>query len=193
MGRLKVIGAENVPKIGGVIIAPNHISNIDPPAVGMGPSRPVHFMAKEELFHPAIFGAWMRGVGAFPVRRGAGDRKAIRQALDYLEKGEILCLFPEGTRSPDGKLQKAELGIGMFALKSRAPVVPLAIIGTDKVLPNRGKGLHFHQITLAYGRPMTFPDLYELKESRESYEEVGHRVMAAIAELQADNSPVNRE
>jgi 1-acyl-sn-glycerol-3-phosphate acyltransferase len=184
VGRLKVIGRENVPKTGGLILASNHISYLDPPTVGMGVNRSVHFMAKEELFHNRFAAAWMRSIGTFPVRRGTADRKAIKQALQYLANGEIVCLFPEGTRSPDGSLQKAEMGIGMFALKSHAPVVPVAIIGTDKVLPVHG-GLHFHPVTIIYGEPITFPDLYEIKESRESYEEVGRRVMAAIAELQS--------
>jgi 1-acyl-sn-glycerol-3-phosphate acyltransferase len=186
VGRLRVVGADNVPKSGGVILAPNHISDLDPPTAGMGTSRLVHFMAKEELFHSRFMATWMRSVGTFPVRRGSADRRAIKQVLDYLEHGEVVCVFPEGTRSPDGKLQHAELGIGMFALKSRAAVVPVAITGTNKVFPPHGKRLHFRQITVEYGKPLTFPDLYDLKESRESYGEVGRRVISAIAEMQSE-------
>jgi 1-acyl-sn-glycerol-3-phosphate acyltransferase len=186
--RLRCIGTENIPKKGGAILAPNHISYFDPPVVGMGTIRQTHYMAKEELFKPRLLGAWMRGVGAFPVRRGTADRKSIRQAIEFLEKGEIVCIFPEGTRSPDGKLQKAELGIGLIAMKSRAPILPMAIIDTDKVLPPDSKKFHLYPIKVVYGAPMTFPDLYDAEDSRGAMEEIGRRVMAAIADLQSKNA-----
>jgi 1-acyl-sn-glycerol-3-phosphate acyltransferase len=184
-GGFRTIGKQNVPAAGGVILAPNHISYVDPPAVGAGLGRQLHFMAKEELFAGRLLGSWIRAVGGFPVRRGTADRKAIKRAIELLAEGKVVCLFAEGTRSPDGKLQAPELGIGLIALKSRAPIVPTALIGTDKVLPAHAKWLHRHPITVVYGEPLTFPDLYEAKESRESMEEIGRRVMGAIAELQA--------
>lgn len=186
--RLKCIGTENIPKSGAVILAPNHISYFDPPVVGMGTSRQTHYMAKEELFKPKLQGAWMRSIGVFPVRRGTADRKSIRQALDLLEKGKIVCIFPEGTRSPDGKLQEPELGIGLLAMKSRAPILPAAVIDTDKVLPPHATKVHIHPIKMVYGVPMTFPDLYDSEDSRGAMEEIGRRVMAAIADLQAKYS-----
>jgi 1-acyl-sn-glycerol-3-phosphate acyltransferase len=182
-GGLKCVGTENIPETGGVILAPNHISLVDPPAVGCKLKRPVRYMAKEELFKVPILGPWMRAAGTFPVRRGSADRKAIRHAIDLLQSGEVVCIFPEGTRSPDGKLQEPELGIGLIALKSRAPIVPAAVIGSDDVLPAHSKRLHRHPITVVFGKPLTFPDLYEQKESRESMEQIGQAVMAAIADL----------
>ena len=183
LGGLTAVGAENIPKTGGVILAPNHISYFDPPAVGCSMSRQVHYMAKEELFRVPILSAWMHSVGSFPVRRGTADRRALKRAIELLNEGKVVCIFPEGTRSPDGKLQDPELGIGLIALKSRAPVVPALVIGTDKALPPDSKRLHFHPIRIIYGRPLTFPDLYEARESRQVLEEVGRRVMAAIADL----------
>jgi len=191
VGKFKVVHGERVPRQGAFILTPNHISNLDPPAVGSSTRRLVHFMAKSELFESRILSAWMTAVGTFSVKRGMPDRKAIKRALDLLEQGEVVCIFPEGTRSEDGKLQEAELGLGMFAMKSRAPIVPLAIIGTNKVLPPREKGLHFHQITMVYGEPLTFPDLYDSKDSRQAYEEIGRRTMAAIADLQASFQTVS--
>jgi 1-acyl-sn-glycerol-3-phosphate acyltransferase len=184
-GGISASGTEDFPKSGGVILAPNHISYLDPPAVGCGLRRPVRFMAKEELFKPPLLGPWIRRVGSFPVRRGHADRKAIRQAIELLGSGEVVCIFPEGTRSTDGRLQEAELGIGLIALKSQAPVVPVAIAGTDKILPTHGKRLHRHRVSIAYGKPIAFPDLYESGASREAMEEIGRRVMAAIAELRS--------
>ena len=184
-GGLKSVNADNIPKTGGVILAPNHISYADPPAVGSAMNRQVHFMAKEELFKPAIIGKIITAVGSFPVRRGTADRKAIKQAIDLLKAGEIVCLFPEGTRSLDGKLQEPELGIGLIALKSGAPVVPVAVVGTDTVLPSNGKRPGRKRITIEYGEPLMFTDLIEAGDSRQNMEEVGKRTMAAIGNLLA--------
>lgn len=183
VGGATYVGVNNIPATGGVILAPNHISLADPPAVGCSLTRQVHYMAKEELFRPRLLRAWMYGVGSFPVRRGTPDRKALRRAVELLEQGRVVCIFPEGTRSEDGKLKKPELGIGLVALKSRAPVVPAAVIGTDKVLPPHSKRIHRHPMTIIYGKPLTFSDLYSDKDSRQTIEEVGRRIMAAIADL----------
>lgn len=184
-GRMKSHNSENVPRKGGVILAPNHVSFIDPPAVGSGINfRSVHFMAKIELFKIPVLGFLIRAVGAFPVKQHTADRAAIRQALDYLKKGELVCIFPEGTRSPDGKLTEAQPGLGMVALKARVPVVPAALIGTDKMLPRHSIFFHFAKVRIVYGKPLTFDDLYDKGMDREAIAQVGDRVMAAIRELQ---------
>jgi 1-acyl-sn-glycerol-3-phosphate acyltransferase len=188
LGGFKVIGKGNIPKEGGVILAPNHISYVDPPAAGAAVNRQVHFMAKEDLFKVPVVGKWITRVGGFPVRRGTADRKAIKNAIELLDEGRVICLFPEGTRSPDGTLQEPELGIGLIALKSRAPIVPVALIDTDKVLPPNGKRLHRHAVTVVYGTPLTFPALYDERDSRQSMEEIGRQTMAAIRSLQAEHS-----
>jgi 1-acyl-sn-glycerol-3-phosphate acyltransferase len=182
-GRLKAYGQENVPATGPIILAPNHISFADPPCVGAGMKRHVHFMAKEELFPPG-FGNLLKTIGTFPVKRGTADRRAIKTATALLDQGRVVCIFPEGRRSPNGELQKSELGIGMIALKSKAPVVPALVLGTDKVLPFHSKFFHFHPIKVIYGKPITFPDLYDSQNTREAVEEIGRRVMHAIGELQ---------
>ena len=188
LGGITSVGEENIPRTGGVILAPNHISYVDPPAVGCRMSRQVHFMAKEELFRVPILRTWMRMVGAFPVRRGTADRRALKRAIELVDEGKVVCIFPEGTRSPDGKLQAPELGIGLVALKSRAPVTPALMVDTDKVLPPHSKLLRFHPIKIVYGEPLTFPDLYEVRETRQVLEEVGRRVMAAIADLSSKHA-----
>lgn len=186
-GGIKLIGLDNIPKSGGVILAANHISLADPPAVGIYSPRQVHYMAKEQLFKFPL-GIWMRGVGSFPVRRGTGDRRALKRAIEMLGQGRVICIFPEGTRSPDGKLQSPELGIGLVALKSRCPIVPAAIRDSDKVLPPHSKRVHRHRITVTYGPPFDFPDLYESPNSRAAIEEVGRRVMEAIRGLQTEGA-----
>ena len=179
------MNAGNIPRTGGVILAPNHISYADPPAVGSAMDRQVHFMAKEELFKPAIMGKIIKAVGSFPVKRGTADRKAIKQAIDLLNAGEVVCLFPEGTRSMDGKLQEPELGIGLIALKSGAPIVPVAVVGTDSVLPSDGGRPKRHRVIIEYGEPLMFDDLCETGDSRHNIEEVGKRTMSAIGNLLA--------
>ncbi|MBI2843477.1 MAG: 1-acyl-sn-glycerol-3-phosphate acyltransferase [Armatimonadetes bacterium] len=186
MGRLKIVGAKNVPVNGPVILAPNHVSYIDPPTVGAACSRQVHFMAKQELFEIPVLGFLIRGVGAFPVRQNTADRRAIKRALDLLSDGKVICIFPEGTRSPDGKLMEAEAGIGMIALKSRAPVLPVALIDTDALLPRHSIRFHFARVRVVFGERITFDDLYDRGMDRDAIEEVGHRVMAEIARLKGD-------
>jgi 1-acyl-sn-glycerol-3-phosphate acyltransferase len=181
-GRVKYYGVENVPKKGPVILAPNHISYLDPPAVGSGIPRPTRFMAKIELFKIPVLGLLIKGVGAFPVRQNTADRAALKKAMDLLTNGEQVCIFPEGTRSLSGELMEAHAGIGMVALRTKAPVVPVALIGTNKVLRPHSPLLHFGRIKIIYGKPMTFEDLYD-SGGCEAVDEVGKRVMAEIAKL----------
>jgi 1-acyl-sn-glycerol-3-phosphate acyltransferase len=140
-------------------------------------------MAKQELFKIPVLGWLIKAVGSFPVKQHSADRNALRTALELLSKGEVVCIFPEGTRSLDGKLLPAQAGIGMIAIKSRAPVVPVALIGTERVLPPHSFFFHFSRVTVVYGRPMTFDDLYNRGLEREAVEEVGRRIMSAIASL----------
>lgn len=175
--RYKIIGAENIPVSGGVIIAANHISLWDPPVVGAGATRPIHFMAKEELFAiPAL--KWIiTKINAFPVRRGAADRTAIRYAISLLKKGEVLGLFPEGTRSKTGILGKPEPGIAMIALKAGVPIVPAAIIGTNKV----GKeGFLLPQFIIKYGKPII---INQEKTDKETMEHLSVTIMQEISYL----------
>lgn len=169
--RIKVIGKENFPKQGGVLLCTNHIDNLDPPVVGVTCPRPVHFMAKEELFKAPLLGFILPRVNAFPVKRGMSDRKAFRTALSILKEGNVVGLFPEGTRSPDGELQKGLAGAGFFALKGEAVVMPCAIIGPYKP---------FRRLKVVYGKPI---DMTKYREERASTEEVTEVIMAEIGKL----------
>ena len=149
--RAEVHGQENVPKEGGAIIAANHISLWDPPFVGAFCPRRVSFMAKKELFENSVFSSIITSLGAFPVNRGAADRNAIKTALTVLGEGKCLGLFPEGTRSKNGKLGEPEAGSGWIAYKANVPIVPVAITGTN------GKGL-FPKFTIRFGKPIPAGD-----------------------------------
>lgn len=182
--RTKVVGLENVPQEGGMIMAANHLSNWDPPVAGTYMPRPVAYMAKEELFKPAIAGAVIRSLYAFPVKRGAADRGAIKTALGILKQGLCLGVFPEGTRSKDGKTHKAEAGVSLLAAMSKAPVVPTAIIGTNKIFQNGGL---LPQLKIIFGEPMYFEGKHNDKEA---LNEFSQKIMEKIDNLIKINSQV---
>ena len=176
----KVIGAENVPKEGAMIMAANHMSNWDPPLLATFLPRPVSYMAKIELFEHPIFGAAIRRCHAFPVKRGAADRGAIKAAVNVLRQGHVLGLFPEGTRSKDGKLHKAEAGVGLLAAMSGAPVVPACIVGTDRIMQ---KGGFLPKLSIMYGEPMHFTGD---KRDKEQLEAFSQEIMAHIAAMREE-------
>jgi len=167
----KVIGKENVPSEGGVLLCSNHISNFDPPTVGIAAPRQVHFMAKEELFSAPILGKILPHVNAFPVKRGMSDREALRKALAILKEGKVLGLFPEGTRSKTGELGEGLAGAGFFALRSDAHIVPCAIIGPYKP---------FRRLKVVFGKPINFD---EHRKNKISAEEATNIIMNEIQQL----------
>nr|WP_077215387.1 lysophospholipid acyltransferase family protein [Bacillus dakarensis] len=169
--RMEVIGRENIPKEGGVLLCTNHIHNFDPPIVGITAPRPIHFMAKDELFSVPALGKLLPHLNAFPVKRGMSDREALRKGLAILKEGKVLGLFPEGTRSKTGELGKGLAGAGFFALRTDADVVPCAIIGPYKA---------FSRLKVVYGKPI---DMAELRQKKVSAEEATEIIMAEIGEL----------
>lgn len=156
--RMEIKGAENIPDDGAVIIASNHVSNLDPLLLGAAVPRRLHFMAKEELFKNPILGWVCRTLGAFPVRRGASDRNAIKKAFDILRDGKMLAIFPEGTRSKDGVLRQLAPGTMLIAAKSDATLVPVAIKGHASWCNP------FPKITIRFGQPITIKPEHQTKE-----------------------------
>jgi 1-acyl-sn-glycerol-3-phosphate acyltransferase len=178
--RIQVSGGDNLPPTGGVIVASNHVSYLDPPFVGAFLSRKVHFMAKKELFRFPPFGAILRAVGTFPVDREKADRQAIKTALSFLEKGEILGIFPEGRRTRTGELQEGALGMAFLAAKAQVPVLPAGIrvlAGSPKIctwIPRLRK------MRLVFGQPIPPPPPRAGKEDLQAYTA---RVMEEIEKL----------
>jgi 1-acyl-sn-glycerol-3-phosphate acyltransferase len=189
--RCRYRGAENVPKSGPVILASNHISYLDPMVIGCGIWRPCAFMAKEQLFRHRLLGWFITKVNSFPVKRGTGDRAALKRSEEVLEKGMPLVIFPEGTRSETGDLQEPEMGVGMIAYRTGAPVVPVYVSGTNNALP-KGGGLRLAPISATYGEPIRFTVPEGRKASREEYEAAARRIMAAIAKLRDEALSVER-
>lgn len=180
--RTRVYGRENIPAEGPIILAANHASNIDPPLMASLIERPVSYMAKIELFENPIFGAAIRRCHAFPVKRGESDRGAIKAAVTVLKEGRVLGLFPEGTRSKTGQLQKAEAGVALIAAMTGAPIVPVAILNTHRIFANGGL---LPQLRIMYGAPMSFQGD---RKSKEALDIFSAEIMSHIAQMKDELS-----
>lgn len=181
--RMRVEGAHNVPATGGVILASNHVSMLDPLAVGCAIDRRVHFMAKSELFRIPVLSGLLAALGAYPVKRGEADKRAYKRSLDLLKQGRVLGLFPEGTRSLDGKLQAAFSGTAMLAVRTDCPIIPVGVVGTYDIM-RKGRGLPGPgRIKVRIGQPIRPLELTRGRRDRQAVELLSRRMMAQIAAL----------
>ena len=190
LGRVRVDGLDRLradPRLRGPVIAvANHVSNVDPPLVGgwlaAGLERRLAFLAKEQLFRGRI-GGFMRSQGMIPVRAGRSDVDALRQARSVLERGGVVVVFPEGTRSPDGVIGEAFPGAAMLAARPDAWIVPVGVIDTDLLMPRGSRLPRFGtRVTVAFGEPFQLtldPSLHR----RESLAAGSEELMAHIAAL----------
>ena len=163
--RMEVIGTENVPERGGMIIASNHVSYLDPVVLGAATKRKIHFIAKKEVFNNIFSSIFLKSLNAFPVDRKKIDMPAFKKTISILKKGGILGIFPEGTRSINGELQELKLGVVKIAMKAGVPIVPVGIIGTHKIYPH-GKMfpvLFKNKISVYFGAPQYF-DKHNIKD-----------------------------
>ncbi|MGD0112532.1 MAG: lysophospholipid acyltransferase family protein [Armatimonadota bacterium] len=181
--RWEVVGRERVPAEGGVLLIANHTSYVDPPIVGTASPRPVNFMAKAELFRIPVLGWLIRRTHAFPVRRDTTDREALRRAIRLLRDGRVLLVFPEGTRSPDGRVMEAEQGAAFIALSAGAHVVPVAIDGADRVLPRHSPIVRPGKLRVAFGEPVDLSQLCGQRLTREVLGQASERMMEALRGL----------
>lgn len=178
--RFRVIGTENVPKSGRLIVAANHTNFWDPVMVGIAMPRKIHFMSKEELFRYPVFSWVIRKMAAFPVKRGAPDRNAIRYADGLLATEQILAIFPEGTRQTGEELGDPHLGVAFFALRNGAPVVPMAITGSAHLRPFRSR------VQVIIGKPIPVAGVQ--KASKEQLASLADTVMEQIGILRGRES-----
>ncbi|MBN1213457.1 MAG: 1-acyl-sn-glycerol-3-phosphate acyltransferase [candidate division Zixibacteria bacterium] len=175
-----ILGQENFPADGGFILASNHISNFDPPIVGSWCPREVYFLAKKELFPNKLAAAFFRKINAIPVKRGAIDRTAIEQCIRKINEGYGMTIFPEGTRYKNGLLHPPKPGIGIIANRTRCPIIPAYIHGTNRLkecLTGRVKML------IAYGKPLAADWAASFPPEKESYIKIAEQIMNKIAAL----------
>jgi len=177
--RVRAIGRENVPKKGALVLAPNHFSQMDHFFCGLYLRRKIRFMAKSQIFGPPVLTYVFKHGGVFPIRRGHHDEEAFVTAFELLRQEEMLLVYAEGGRSRSGELGEARPGIGRIALESGAPIVPVAIHGSEGV--RRWKRFSFPKVTVQYGEPLSFA--VEESPSRERQLEVAQQVFARVREM----------
>ena len=174
--RCRVCGTENIPAAGAVIIASNHIGNFDPPLIGCHLPRRIYFMAKEELFRFPVFADVIRWLGAFPVKRGSADRQAVKRMLEILVAGQVLGVFPEGTRGKNGILGEPEPGMAIMAIKTGTTIVPVAVQGTDF----RSGG--WPKFSVSFGKAIP---VKRAKPDKEAVDALSQQIMREIGMLMA--------
>jgi 1-acyl-sn-glycerol-3-phosphate acyltransferase len=172
---LRTYGAERVPRAGGLVVASNHFSWIDPPALGAASPRTLYMMAKVEAHRVPGLGQLMRSFGAFPVRRGESDREAVRMMRQIVREGNALGMFAEGTRQRSGVPGPVQPGAAMVALNEDVPLIPVAIHGSQ-----RWRLGNFAPVSVAWGEPITFEGL---PRGGKGYREASTEVERKIREL----------
>jgi 1-acyl-sn-glycerol-3-phosphate acyltransferase len=188
--RWKVYHPERVPLTGPALLAANHASLLDPPLVGAALKRGICYLARENLFQNPVFGAILRSWNVVPVDRDGGGAAGLRAIMDRLNEGNAVILFPEGTRTADGALQPARSGIGLLAIKSSAPVIPIRVFGTFDAF---GKQMRFprpRSVAVKFGRPMNLDPWREEARTcsksrlKEIYQSTAEAIMDHIARLE---------
>ena len=181
--KIKVQGLDNIPKRKPFVLCSNHINWMDPLTIStsLSASYQIHFMAKQELFSNFITSLFLRKIGVFPVKRDNADLLAIKTAYQLLKNGQVLGLFPEGSRSKTGKLQKAYHGAALIAVRSGVPIVPIAISGPYRL---------FKPVNLYIGKPFVLPPLvYDDKEDKKKQLiEMSETIMFNIKKLLPDDN-----
>ncbi len=176
--KIKTVGMENIPEKGPYILCANHRNAMDPVLIGVVYPHKVSCIAKAELFNNKLAAWYLGKMGAFPVKRGEPDMKSIKNSLKILNEGKILGIFPEGTRNISDDI-KAEPGIAMFAIKSKVPVVPAAIISEYKM---------FKKTKIIIGAPIILEEYYDMKLQNEDYYNVSYDIMNKINQTIKDES-----
>lgn len=181
--RTRVVGVEHVPS-GGAVLAGNHVSYMDPVLLWCVSPRPVHFMAKRELWESRLLGWLLDRFWAFPVTRGEPDRSAIVRATEALKAGDLVGVFPEGTRASadEATLGEAHGGAAFFALRAGVPIVPMAFVGTEKVWPRGQRFPKLRRVTISFGRPIVPEDVDPSLGRKERVELLTGMLMGRIAE-----------
>jgi len=182
--KFKVIGKENIPAKGSFIIATNHASYMDPPVIGAALRKRLRFVTSDHLYNKKFALLWYEAMGCIKVKRDEPDHRAIKKMLNCLKRGEPVGIFPEGTRSEDGRVQEPQLGIGFLALKSQSPVLPCFIKGTSKALPKGSKDFASSAVSIYIGKPIETREFKYEGDKKEGYRLFAKKIMHNIAQLE---------
>jgi 1-acyl-sn-glycerol-3-phosphate acyltransferase len=183
--RIAATGVEFIPRRGGFIVAANHASLLDPPIVGAQVPRQLAAFARKTLWKGGISSWWLDIVGVIPVDRdGGSDVGAIRRVLQTLRQEKGIILFPEGTRTPNGRLQRAKAGVGLMACRTGVPVVPARVFGSFEAFGRDGPLRLGTRVTVVFGRPLLATEYDDHSEGKERYQHASDRIMSAIAALE---------
>ena len=188
--RYRVVGA--VPRTGGFLVAANHASYLDIPLLGCGMRRRAWFLGRSDLFAVPGLKAICQWLGWIPLRTGRLDREAFAKAVALIKEGKVVVIFPEGSRSLDGRLQPSKPGIGVIVAQTGCSVVPAYLKGTFDVLPTGATWPRFRPVTVFFGEALTFPQNGEGGDAKQFYQEVSRTVMDRIATLGAVESPIQQ-
>ncbi|HJW71763.1 MAG TPA: lysophospholipid acyltransferase family protein [Geothrix sp.] len=183
--RHRTLHREFLPESGGAMIVANHVSYLDPAAIGAAFRKPIYYLARKTLFK-GFLGWLLPRIQVLPVDLGKGDLASMKRILGLLKQGERVLLFPEGTRSPDGTLQEAEAGIGFIIAKAEVPVVPVRIFGAFECWERGAKWPHPGRITIVAGPPVDVSSLPAELSGRERYQACADLVMQALAAIQPE-------
>jgi 1-acyl-sn-glycerol-3-phosphate acyltransferase len=184
--KLKISGRHHVPAHGGAILASNHASYSDILLIGCGLKRRLRYVAKAELFKSFFFRLLWIYLGGIPIKRSGVPLESFKRIQRETDRGRLIVVFPEGTRSRDGHLRKPKLGIGMMVALSKVPVIPVYISGSGQVLAPHSRRIRVHPVAVSYGPPVPVADLTERLEGKELYEALSARIMDKIDQLRLE-------
>ena len=185
--RGQTIGISNLPKTGGVVVVSNHGSHLDPPILGHALGRPVAFMAKSELFKVPILSFIISACGAYPVKRGAGDREAIRNASNRLSEGWATGVFLDGTRQENGRVNDPKAGASLLAARTGSPILPVAIVNSHRAFPKGSLLPRFVSIHLRVGQLIKPPKTKKREDLRSTTKEIQISINSMLDKGQIKN------
>ena len=181
--RVEVSGYENIPKNGKFILCSNHLSYVDPLIIVGYFSRHVYFMAKKEVFNIRVLGEIISFLNAFPVDRNSIDRKAIKNSCEILNSEEVLCMFPEGTRSTEGVIRDGHKGVGLISIFSSSTILPMALSGTNKIIQKPRKRIFFPKVKIIYGNLIDTSPIIKENDNKAAISIILNKTMGSIKEL----------
>lgn len=187
--QLRLMGQENIPAQGRLLIAANHASILDIPFLGCGVARRLAFIGRHNLFPIPVVNPMLQSLGWIPIRQDRFDRDGLRRAEASIAKGKAVVIFPEGARTETGALGEGKLGLAMLVARTKCLVVPAYISGTFDALPIGARRISFHPVRVTYGAPIDFSREIERFSRKEFYRHVTDTVMASIRDLALTDLP----